>query len=484
MNINPNHSTSFNYLSVKKLARHDRNPLIDQSEKFKNYFNSQFNGSAFRESLPDHLKRTGGRNQVALHILDTIFGIKGLNATFRARFTLYNLGTLLLKMGIEKDKADAFITIARAHQMGSDNLLTTQKLDISLPLKSQKDRLFFSCDPQNTPFLIEKIDDIYYKVSNNLRKKILLPERQQIIKGNIPVFNSTPVQTVQKPKSTLHPNPVRFLLHNPAPYGPKKSPIKNPIYIGRIPDNLKILDQQALISDSIWGYIFSIINTQTANTPYAVDDKHFIPINGKTVYRPNHNGTHSARQVRLLKELLKLTELHHTAFTAEQKNSLILAAYCYRLGRVDESGAGHDQNRLRSAQVYRAYATQLNFSREIIDWTFQIISRDYSTPLPDQTQELAYTLLDTAHRLDLQRCYSDLSHEIPAIKRNLDTLCPSGTSSTALATRLMAFSEKLIRATGCKNAYKRNRHYNPDLFGPMSLDGKKCIDTLNKISFN
>ena len=337
--------------------------------------------------------------------------------------------------------------------------------------------------------MIEKRSGVYYQVSDTLAKKISPKERAQYVRSSEGYQNSSrPISPPISPKPKAlakkklsSDSSHRFNLKDPSPYGPKRSPIKNPIYIGRVPQDLRNSNQNAVLTDEQWGDIFSIINTQTANTPYAVRND-FINLNGQRIYRPNHNGTHSARQVRLLKELLNLV-YDQSAFTQEQKNSLILAAYCYRLGRVDESGMGHDQNRLRSAQVYQAYANQLNFSTATIDWTFQIISRDFNTPLSDQKQELAYTLLDTAHRLDLQRCYSSMSAEIPMIETNLDLISPSGTSSKTLTKRLMIFSEHLIQTTGCQNAYKGISTYNPTTFRTMSLDGKTCMQALNQVSF-
>lgn len=93
-----------NNLHVHRMKLSHRDPLMDQSQKFKDYFNT-FDPDNFRNFLPKELKRTGGRNTVALYLLDHVFKVKGLNSRSRTRFTLHQLGTSLLEMGISKDTA-------------------------------------------------------------------------------------------------------------------------------------------------------------------------------------------------------------------------------------------------------------------------------------------------------------------------------------------------------------------------------------------
>jgi hypothetical protein len=120
----------------------------------------------------------------------------------------------------------------------------------------------------------------------------------------------------------------------------------------------------------------------------------------------------------------------------------------------------------------------MGFSQNCIDWTYSIISRDFSTPLQDKKAEFAYTLLDTAHRLDLQRCYSGMDHEKQEINKNLFTLFPERTATRHSKFQgLFTLAEKLIQATGCQHQYK-SKGYNHSLFSTMSLNGGLCWQTV------
>lgn len=182
------------------------------------------------------------------------------------------------------------------------------------------------------------------------------------------ILRSVPLQINAQERT--NPNQLNFKLDNPAQwtYGRTMKTLNDGLYIAVMnrsdQEKTEIKNRKLTIEE--WSCIFEKINKECINKPYAGDRHHVFESN---VWRPNHNGTHSARQAHLFEVLHKLIKTESSQpynFSNEELNSLQLAAYCYRAGRVDETGGGKDQNRLRSAQVYEAHARQMGFSDQVV----------------------------------------------------------------------------------------------------------------------
>ena len=264
----------------------------------------------------------------------------------------------------------------------------------------------------------------------------------------------------------------------------KVKKLKGKIFIAKIK---KTKDQKQLITDRVlstkeWSNVFEKINQYCINQPYAGASYHRL---NKNTWRPNHNGTHSARQVRSFEVIYDLVSQSNQGMklqaTPEELNSLKLAAYCYRAGRVDETGMGRDQNRARSAQIYEEHAKQLGLSQNTIEWTSAIINRHYSEPLSDPRQECAYQILDIGHRLDLHRCFNrkKMKGEVEHIRKalgqwGLESHTPS----------LCRFAIHMIRSTGCRIKSPHYEWYNEKQFSHFSQQGGQCWEMLSKIHYH
>lgn len=259
-----------------------------------------------------------------------------------------------------------------------------------------------------------------------------------------------------------------------------------------------------LNSDRDLEEIFHRANRFTLNTPYPCRGPSGSPsvasmrIEGKEIHRPNHNGTHSIRQVRHLEVLMDLIEKHGSpsareqlrAFSDSERLNLKLAAYFLRAGRVDESShqsPPSDDYYTRSALIYEAYATQLGVDTETIQWIKKLIinsckplgKRD-PTIDSDPKNKLGYELLTLVHELDLVRVFDGhfSRSTLPSIASRLDTLVSGSPSDKdRYKHKLVAFAESLCEATGAPIAYHGNgkaRHYDKRKFAHFSLDGKAC----------
>jgi hypothetical protein len=260
--------------------------------------------------------------------------------------------------------------------------------------------------------------------------------------------------------------------------------------------------------------IFKTANAVTINRPYDIspDVKHIqrsdgtlatypfnndsIDLAGKTIHRPNHDGTHSARQARYFDAVFGLVakegtyrnkELIEKLITPDEKFNLKLAAYFLRAGRVDESGHGQVDNGdsgvyKRSAQVYMAYARQLGVDEEIIRWTARQMEKStQGTPTHGNNTEkeiFAQTILGVCHELDLFRCKPNnlMQTHIGNIKRDLRTLTGNDSSYGKLekyAFGLLNATGSNIQSTGFNREFER-KPYNPAVFPKCSTDGSYC----------
>ncbi len=236
--------------------------------------------------------------------------------------------------------------------------------------------------------------------------------------------------------------------------------------------------------------IFRLANQHTLNKPYPLGDWP-MRIGDLVAYRPNHNGTHSARQTACIDALFDLLMSKGDAnkksifnsLTDEEKMNLRLAAYFLRSGRVDESKITEppaDNYNARSALIYESYAKQLGVSSKTIDWTKKLIFYSCKPNRPkdfdaDPKNKLGYTFLSLVHELDLVRCYSPEKMEDPMskIKKHLGYFISDSVKRNRCMEQLIQYSKDLCQATGCNRVFD-NAPGNRNLFMSCSTDGAYC----------
>jgi SidE phosphodiesterase (PDE) domain len=241
-------------------------------------------------------------------------------------------------------------------------------------------------------------------------------------------------------------------------------------------------------TDAKLGEIFRLANKVTVNQPYPCDANQRI---GSDIFRPNHNGIHSARQARYVEALFDFITPRSgrgqsviNSLTPEEKINLKIAAYFLRAGRVDESnhkGGNPDDYYTRSALIYEAYAQQLNVTPSVIAWVKKLIINSCK---PRGTREsdidsnvknrVGYEILTVAHIMDLVRCFDKNtfdSHDVPSLRARLNYLVQNGGNNV---DQFVKYAKDLCRLTGDRLASEGNYRYDLSKFRPCSLDGAHC----------
>jgi hypothetical protein len=238
------------------------------------------------------------------------------------------------------------------------------------------------------------------------------------------------------------------------------------------------------------------------NQPYPLGDDP-LRYYGETVFRPNHNGTHSARQAAHLEALFDLIDKRgsrsarnvYTRLSKEEKLNLQLAAYFLRAGRVDESSHKNppaDDYYTRSALIYEEYAKQLNVTPRTIRWIKKLIEnsckpsghRDADIDTNPKNR-FGYEVLTMVHELDLIRCFGSklTSQTVQAMKRRLNYFISDssyGHKRDKYMDQLMEHAKKLCEVTGCKRRYDRHAG-NLACFVKCSTEGGYCWRALKGV---
>ncbi len=279
-----------------------------------------------------------------------------------------------------------------------------------------------------------------------------------------------------------------------------------------IPLLQKISPNLQLSSEEDLTQIFEIANTYTLNTPYHTGSGYVLDIDGVSIFRPNHNGTHSGRQVRLLEGVFDLITKRGSdrgkevvdSLTQNQILNLKLGQYFLRAGRVDErSWSGGDDYYTRSALIYEAYAKQLGIPPEEIAWMKEQLlhsckpidncPEDFKT---DPKKNFVFHLLVLVHELDLIRvCDPEKfardengrkGENFKKIEHHLGSILKETDSSVVYqrSCELLDFSADLLRATGVE-PYKFDTTPSGDglLFKECSMGGGHCWSVLREKSF-
>ena len=253
------------------------------------------------------------------------------------------------------------------------------------------------------------------------------------------------------------------------------------------------------LTDANFGAVAKIANQYTLNQPYASAPADYFIYKVHTVYRPNHNGSHSARQARTLEALFALVEKEgdasvqsvYRSLSAEEKMHLKLGAYFLRAGRSDESShkmLNPDDYYTRSAMIYEAYAQQLGATPATIAWVKKLIINsckpkgvrdpDIDT---DPKNKFGYECFTVVHGLDLIRCFGKTSYgnSLAHVKNELDHYFLKKPALKADQT-LFDFAKKLCEATGSHRTYDGAKG-NTDLFARCGVDGDFCWQQVQSV---
>ena len=300
--------------------------------------------------------------------------------------------------------------------------------------------------------------------------------------------------------------------------------------------NIQDLDmKKGLLTKTSLSKFCERVNHHTIDKPYAADPKQIKIINGQKCYRPNHNGTHAARQMRFTEVLIDQikkngrsggnespafrylfgSESKSIKNLAQLKQQLMLAAYFIRAGRVDESGDKSENRAIltRSAEIYGKYASQMGVDKKTID-LMKVIIRNSTVSnktrydhkdgvrtalkkiLPhkelDDKTEMAISfsqILQTAHIMDLTRDYGIGSHQggiNPDTAGNgnihIETLFSKNRDSKKVK-QLLNFAVKAQNATGDHGATKKHRNRFSSEFAACSKSGNYCWNILSSTNF-
>ena len=252
--------------------------------------------------------------------------------------------------------------------------------------------------------------------------------------------------------------------------------------------------------------VFNLANRNSINRSYP-DLEHDIKfdVNGKTYtcHRPNHNGTHSYRQVRYLEILLDLTAKYGRqeakafcqSLTEEQMVNFKLATFFLRAGRVDESSnpiirAGSS---LRSFELYQHYASGMGIDPQIIENTKDLILHscnpndklDYKDRSQWNPKAFLQTLLTLAHEVDLVRCFPNFEQRTkPSLVENLSGwVLDAKTDANIVAASLQKFGIEANTLVGQQVAVEK-KDYDLPRFFVHSTYGEYCRYRLNKLQFS
>lgn len=252
--------------------------------------------------------------------------------------------------------------------------------------------------------------------------------------------------------------------------------------------------------------VFNLANTISINRSYP-NPKDDIPfqVNKKnyTCYRPNHNGTHSYRQVRYLEVLLDFISKNGRQeaktfcekLTEEQQVNLRLAAFFLRAGRADESSGPEtrDQMKLRSFELYQHYASGMGINPQIIEDTRDLILHscnpnkmlEYKDKSHWNPKAFLQTLLTLAHEIDLVRCFPNFEQRTkPSLVENLSGwVLDAKTDAEIVAASLQKFGIDANTLVGQQVAVNKNPYDLPRFF-VHSTYGEYCRYRLSKLEFS
>lgn len=193
--------------------------------------------------------------------------------------------------------------------------------------------------------------------------------------------------------------------------------------------------------------LYQAISTSIINQPYADRPDDLLTYFRQTIYHPNHDSSHAIRQSVNTQYFLAMVKEHGlpqvkiaaSALTVEENEALKLAGFLFRAARTNELPGEQDpQNAVRSAELFKAIALELEFDKGLVDSLFYCIAYTYTYP-PDldistvhqgfvgtpelklEKLNLIKRLLHLSHHTDLVRCFGE-AHVSKTNKENLAAL--------------------------------------------------------------
>lgn len=245
--------------------------------------------------------------------------------------------------------------------------------------------------------------------------------------------------------------------------------------------------------------IFSVINEFTINKPYSHDPSQKLDSGNKIIFRPGHNGVHSARQARYVEVLFDMVLSQSPepvkqimrSLSEEEKLNLKLGAFLLRAGRAGEFNHLEDDYIARSTMIYEAYARQLGVNPSTLQWMRKILinnSKPKATAdaevLSDPKASFCLDLLNIAHQIDLVRCFDPVRIQLHVkdINAGLGRLIPDPNVQTAVQEKLLQFAINACLATGDRVSYKNKPNFNLQKFELYSFDGKQCWKQVKQVA--
>jgi|GEM_PF-5460520 len=241
------------------------------------------------------------------------------------------------------------------------------------------------------------------------------------------------------------------------------------------------------ISEENLPAFLGVANKVTINTPYRFEKAEKSGVN-----RPNHNGTHSARQLKVFEYAIKKIESagNETAkkllstLTAEQILCAKMAVFLCRAGRVDESNGKSkipDCYLERSAQLFELYARQTNLPPVVIESTSKMLVNAYDSKNKGFTeaQLMLINFMNASHSLDLYRCYESarMPTEEGFAKGNI---APYFNNGEAILATMITYAKAILKATGV-DIRKHWGGYDSTLYKQCSNDTAHCFKQIERI---
>jgi len=245
-------------------------------------------------------------------------------------------------------------------------------------------------------------------------------------------------------------------------------------------DSQKYWEQSDL---SIEYDILQKISDIIINIPYKLTPSDFkvgrIKDKNFTVYHPNHDSTHALRQwITSQKILTNIGDMGSQrwqsivlAFTLQEQACIRLAAFCLRIGRLNEDSVhAGSQHMLRSAEMFKTVASQLGFDIALIQNISDamhlrkpkfIEEERYNGLLGKDNEQkldkakLAREVLNMVHRMDLVRCWDSKGMaKYQAIRqpvlKSLNYLLEDTEKAEILSEAYLRFACSLCVKTGSK----------------------------------
>ena len=219
--------------------------------------------------------------------------------------------------------------------------------------------------------------------------------------------------------------------------------------------------------------LFRCLASELVNRPYKDLPDDNITFGNAIIWRPNHDVSHSIRQVvyiHILREMIRrkgASQYTTLEFSEEEWAAIQLASFLFRTGRTNEqsSASGLSQN-ANSSALFKAIASRLGFNPRLvadISWCIECYAPLSSEAIHDIPFEgytgtdpnikkrkamLTNGLLLLAHNSDLVRCFPNEMDIHPNNRENLGILMENMGQVAEQSDFLLSMARLLCKKTG------------------------------------